>query len=308
LSLPHLIKENVPLNGKTTYRIGGEARYYCCENDLTVICAAIRWAHENGIPLFVLGKGSNVLISDQGWPGLVLHMESSGETSIHWEENTVEVSGSLPLNLLVKAVIEKGFSGMEELAGIPGTVGGAVVMNAGAYAGSIAHTLSEVLCCDPEDGTLKKRKAHELQLGYRMSILKKNGEIVLNARFSFDDRRPVAVLNERRQTVLEKRKMKQPLEYPNCGSVFKRPPGNYAGTLIEQCGLKGLQYGGARISEKHGNFIVNTGNAKADDVRHLICVIRKNVYERFGILLEPEVIFIGSFKESLFVPLPEENP
>lgn len=303
LSLPPFMEKNVPLDGKTTYRIGGEARYYCRGNHTTEICSAIRWAHENEIPLFVLGKGSNVLISDKGWPGLVLHMELSDGASIHWNKNRVEVPGSLPLNMLVKAVVENGFSGLEDLAGIPGTVGGAIVMNAGAYTGCIADTLSEVLCCNAENGTLIKRKAQELKLGYRTSILKKNREIVLKALFSFEDRCPTTMLNERRQNVLEKRKMKQPLGYPNCGSVFKRPPGNYAGTLIEQCGLKGLQYGGARISEKHGNFIINTGNAKAEEVRHLIFIIQKNVYEQFKILLEPEVIFIGSFKESLFAPV-----
>ena len=304
--LPPDVRKNVPLATKTTYKIGGDARYYCRTADPSVIATSVTWAHEADVPLFVLGKGSNILVSDEGWPGLVLHLDSETGKSVSWSDNAVTVYGMTALNRLVKSVVDNGYSGIEELAGIPGTVGGAVVMNAGAFTQSISDTLLEVTCCDLQTGEVHTRSASELQLGYRTSILKVTREIVLSARFQFTEKTDKNTLEEKRCSILEKRKMKQPLDFPNCGSVFKRPPGNYAGTLIENAGLKGMRYGGARISEKHGNFIINTGNAKADDVRYLIVHIQKNVYEQFGILLEPEVIFIGSFRQPLFTPQHEE--
>lgn len=304
--LPPGIQENVSLASRTTYKIGGNSRYYCRATDVQEIVTAIKWAHKADVPLAVLGKGSNVLISDGGWPGLVLHLDSETDRPLVWNDNVVEVDGMTSLNRLVKAAVDNGYGGIEELAGIPGTVGGAIVMNAGAFTQCVADTLLTVTCCDRRTGELHSRTVNELQLGYRTSSLKSTHEIVLNARFVFKEQVEREVLEEKRRGIIDKRKAKQPLDFPNCGSVFKRPQGNYAGTLIEKAGLRGLRHGGAQISGKHGNFIVNTGSAKADDVRYLIVHIQKNVYEQFGILLEPEVIFIGSFRQSLFIPQHEE--
>jgi UDP-N-acetylmuramate dehydrogenase len=222
-----------------------------------------------------------------------------------WEGNTVEVAGGVLLNRLVKEVVAKGFAGIEDLAGIPGTVGGAVIMNAGAFSSCIADTLLDIECFRPAGGTVERLNAEDLELGYRTSSLKVSGDIVLSARFTFDRTQAVEALEHRRREILDRRRQKQPLDLPNCGSVFKRPTGNYAGALIEKAGLKGRTYGGARISEKHANFIVNTGGAKADEVRHLIVTAQKVVHERFSVLLEPEVIFMGEFTEPLF-RIPQE--
>jgi len=305
---PSFIQEHISLRVKTTYKIGGNARFYCRTTDSSEIITAIGWALDSDVPLSVLGKGSNVLVSDDGWPGLILQLDGEQAEHIIWNDSTVTVDGMTALNRLIKSVIEHGFAGIEELAGIPGTVGGAVVMNAGAFSQCIADTLEEVTCCDSRTGKTYTRTQPELQLGYRTSIFKKNREIVLSATFSFTEKLEKTGLEEKRRIIMEKRKRKQPLDFPNCGSVFKRPPGNFAGTLIEKAGLKGMTYGDAQVSERHGNFIINTGNAKAEDVRRLIVYIQKNVYEEFGVLLEPEVIFIGSFKQPLYFPRNEEQP
>ncbi len=298
--------ENIALHDKNTFAIGGPARYYCAPENGEQVSAALLRAARESLPLFVLGKGSNVLISDHGWPGLVMHVSpvspAAGNRNISWNGATVEVTGGTPLNTLVKDVVEHGYAGMEELAGIPGTVGGAVVMNAGAFSCCIADTLFSVDCCNRTTGKITTFSAAQLNLGYRTSVLKTNGEIVIVARFFFSETADPVILNCARSEILDRRRKKQPLEFPNCGSVFKRPPGNFAGTLIEQCGLKGLTCGGAEVSVKHANFIINTGEAKADEVRHLVCVIQKRVFEQCGVLLEPEVIFVGDFEEPLFTP------
>jgi len=295
--------EGVSLHDKTTYRIGGKAHYYAAPQSDEEICAVGNWSKEHGVPLFVLGKGSNLLVSDYGWPGLVLHIDG-GDTvaTLQWDKRSVTAPGGISLNDLVKSAADNGFSGMEELAGIPGTVGGGVIMNAGAFSQCIADTLVSVTCWMQEDGSVCTIAASDLLLGYRTSVLKGTGSIVLSAQFTFSKTDTPEMVNERRREILERRKAKQPLDYPNCGSVFKRPPGNYAGTLIEKCGLKGFTIGGAQVSEKHANFIINKGNARAEEVRSLIATIQKRVYEESGILLEPEVIFVGAFDNNLYTP------
>ncbi|HEX2957001.1 MAG TPA: UDP-N-acetylmuramate dehydrogenase [Chitinispirillaceae bacterium] len=203
------------------------------------------------------------------------------------------------MNALISQSIALGYSGMEQLSGIPGTVGGAVIMNAGAFDCCIADTFvsAEVLL---PSGAIKTFSSVEASLEYRTSRLKTEGGVVLRAVFKFNRKLPVNELKTVRKEILTRRKNKQPVEYPNCGSVFKRPEGNFAGTLIEKCGLKGLTSGDMQVSEKHANFIVNKGNGRAEDVRILIRTIQKRVYEQSGILLYPEVVFIGTFDEPLF--------
>jgi UDP-N-acetylmuramate dehydrogenase len=297
------IVEQVPLSPKNSFTIGGNARYYCAPQSTEQLKDALSFAASEQLPLQVIGNGSNLLISDRGWPGLVVHLTSGfngGE--MQWNDGMVSVTGAVSLGSIVKASAERGFRGMEDLAGIPGTVGGAVIMNAGAFSACIADTLESVRYLRPSTGEIQLRHANALQLTYRSSALKGSGDIVLSARFRFSRTGNPAEIHARRLEILDRRKSKQPLDYPNCGSVFKRPPGNYAGTLIEKCGLKGLRCGGAEVSEKHANFIINIGNAAADDVRHLIYTIQKHVFEQHSILLEPEVIFVGPFDEPLYVP------
>jgi len=287
--------KNVPLSDKTSYRIGGPARFYaepCREED---IVGAYRFAFDRGLSVFVLGRGTNLLVSDRGVDGLVINL-SAEFSSVDWDNVTASVLSGFPLDGLAEAAAQRGLAGIEELSGIPGTVGGAVVMNAGAFDTETAHTLRRVRVLRVPELSVETIEAPDLAFGYRSSALKGKSGVVLSAVFEFrlSDADTVAAV---RKKILARRGEKQPLSFPSCGSVFKRPPGNYAGTLIESCGLKGFKIGGAMVSEKHANFIVNTGNARAEDVRGVIRHVQKTVYEERGISLEPEVMFVGDFDE-----------
>jgi UDP-N-acetylmuramate dehydrogenase len=294
-----IISENVPLADKTSYRIGGPARFYAEPRNEEEVVRAHRHALERGLPVFILGNGSNLLISDRGIDALVVNL-SANFSEIHWDDSgaAASVSGGFPLNGLTLAAAERGCAGIEGLAGIPGTVGGAVVMNAGAFGAEVAQTLRGARVLRASELAIQDVPAVDLALGYRSSAIKGARDVVLSAFFEFE-RADAAQIISSRERILNRRREKQPLNYPSCGSVFKRPPGNYAGTLIESCGLKGFRIGGAAVSEKHANFIVNAGGAKAEDVRGVIKHVRKIVYENSGILLEPEVIFAGEFEEAL---------
>ena len=296
-----LIQKNISLRDKNTYRIGGSTAFYSEPRNEDEILSSLKWASEKKLPVFILGKGSNVLISDSGWPGIVINVAESFK-EILWDENLAVAQSGAMLNTLVNQSIEHSFAGMEELCGIPGTVGGAVVMNAGAFSMCVEGTIEWVRYFDLIENKIIVRTKNEMDFGYRKSYLKDRPAIIITAAFRFTKSRPVDDLIATRSEIQSKRKIKQPLEYPNCGSVFKRPVNNFAGTLIENCGLKGKRIGDAEVSDKHANFIVNRGNCTAEDVRNLIILIQKNVYECSGILLEPEVIFIGSFTSSLFIP------
>jgi UDP-N-acetylmuramate dehydrogenase len=289
-----------PLKDKTSYKIGGPTRWYFAPVNDTGVTEAIERAGVLGAPVLVMGKGSNILISDSGWPGLVLHFSTSF-AAVEWNNATVVAQGGATLDTVVRESVHRGLRGLEDLSGIPGSVGGAVVMNAGAYSACIADTLLEATYLDMEDNRIVTVENSGLAFGYRDSLLRKKKVIVLSARFGLQLGTSTD-LERSRIAVLEKRKKSQPLDIPSCGSVFKRPPGNYAGALIERAGLKGLRFGGAEISSKHANFIVNRGNATAAEVRHLIVLAQRRVYESTGILLEPEVVFAGEFEEALFVP------
>lgn len=289
---------NISLKDRNTFRIGGTASYYAEPKNQAEVLVAIGFAQQRMLPVFVLGKGSNVLISDHGWPGLIINL-SCGFDKIKWSSDCVHAESGVSLNALVNQVIENEYCGMEELAGIPGTVGGAVIMNAGAFNTTISDTLHSVSYYDFLQNNIIECNAADLDLGYRTSRLQDKAAVILSAVFKFSRKCPKQSLLAIRKEILEKRKSKQPLEYPNCGSVFKRPPGGFAGTLIEKCGLKGLRIGDVEVSSKHANFIINKGNGTASDVRRLIKTIQTAVYEQFGIILEPEVIFVGDFDEPL---------
>ncbi|MCL2218892.1 MAG: UDP-N-acetylmuramate dehydrogenase [Chitinispirillia bacterium] len=291
--------ENVQLADKTTYRIGGPAKHYVEPHNEDDIIHAYSFAQERGLPVFILGNGSNLLISDSGIDGLVINL-SAHFSSMKWDGTMAAVSGGFPLDALAEAAAERGCTGIEGLSGIPGTVGGAVVMNAGAFDTEIADTLDSVLILRVPEMTEDTLLADDLKFGYRTSALKDCGHVVLCAVFNFKAGGDAVKVMLSRQDILKKRREKQPLDYPSCGSVFKRPPGNYAGTLIQSAGLKGFRMGGAMVSEKHANFIINTGNAKAEDVRWVMRHVQKTVFEKSEIHLEPEVIFAGEFNEPLF--------
>ncbi len=293
-----VVQKNISLKDKNTYKIGGKADFYCEPASIDDILEIVQWADSRRIPLLIIGNGSNLLISDTGWPGVVVNL-SENYNKFEWSNNQVTAESGLMLNKLVNQVIDLGFCGMEELTGIPGTIGGGVIMNAGAFSMTLQDTIDTVTYYDLEEKKICSRKKNELEFGYRTSFLKRKPSIVLTTSFNFEKKCTKDILISKRAEIQTKRRDKQPLDYPNCGSVFKRPEKNYAGTLIESCGLKGMRIGDAEVSEKHANFIINRGNATAEDVRALIGLIQKTVLDRTGVMLEPEVIFAGEFKSSL---------
>lgn len=291
---------NVSLRDKTTFRIGGVAAWYVEPDSVDAVVAAIGFAREKSLPMLAIGKGSNLLVSDAGWPGLVINLSCNFQ-SLTWNGFEVRAQGGVMLETLVRESIERGFSGLEELSGIPGTVGGAVIMNAGAFSTCIADRFVSADIVDLESGNARSVSREDMRFGYRTSALAVEKAIVVSVRLLLEQGSE-STLRIARKDILEKRRAKQPLDLPNCGSVFKRPPGNYAGALIEKAGLKGYRHGDVSISSKHANFIVNHGKGTAAEVRHCIVLAQKKVYEQEGILLEPEVIFAGAFDEPLYTP------
>jgi UDP-N-acetylmuramate dehydrogenase len=291
---------DVPLADRTSYKIGGPARFFiepCSEEDLLF---SLRAAAGKALPVLLLGRGSNVLISDDGWDGLAMVI-GSRYAAVKWHDLLVTARAGAPLDGLAGESVRRGYAGLEELSGIPGSVGGAVVMNAGAFSSTIGNVVETVTFYDFETAKILVHGREELDFGYRSSFFSHSAGLVLEVTLKLRQGNREELLAVRRE-VLEKRKARQPLHLPNCGSVFKRPPGNFAGALVESAGLKGYRFGNAQISEQHANFIVNLGGATAREVRHLIVTTQKAVWERFGVLLEPEVVFAGSFEEPLFHP------
>ncbi len=282
---------NEPLAKYTTFKIGGPADIYVEPMNIDELLNLLRYLSEKEISFIVLGNGSNVLISDDGFRGAVINLEA-GFNFVKKKEGCVVAGAGVKLAKFVDFCIENGFRGVEMLAGIPGTLGGAIIMNAGAYSGEISDYLVDVEVI--RNLKLVRLKKEECGFGYRTSNLV--NDIVLQARFKFPSG-DVEEMKKIRHEILLKRNKSQPVNFPNAGSIFKNPPGDYAGRLIEEVGLKGVCIGDAQISEKHANFIVNKGNAKAMDVLELIKLAQAKVYEKFGIKLELEIKLIG-FKES----------
>lgn len=294
-----ILQHNVSLKPMTSYRIGGISRYYARVQTVAEIRMVLRWLHDTGAGLFVLGKGTNILVSDRGWPGLVMDM--TGYSGMTFRNNHVSCRGGARLTTLTREAVRRGLGGIEELAGIPGTVGGACIMNAGAFGQTIADCIETVFGIDIDSEYEWTLRRDQIWFGYRQTSLARRRCIVLGADLLLhtDSRDRLYEVFTRTH---QKRRDKQPLDYPNCGSVFKRPEGLFAGTLIEQCGCKGLRIGDAMVSTKHANFIVNVGDATAEDVRNLIAQVQHRVFSERGVLLEPEVLFVGEFDSALAAP------
>ena len=278
-----------PLSDHTTFRIGGPADYYLYPKDLEDLSAVVDFCEREDVSRFVIGNGSNLLVSDEGYRGIVIDL-SDTFCHVQCKGYVVTVGAGFFLGDLLKFCTERGLSGLEALAGIPGQVGGCIWMNAGAYGGEIADRLTSLRLLD-RFGTLERRQREEVDFGYRTANLPQDG-IIVEAQFLLLERNPKdmeAVQNE----FLKKRKAQQPLSLLSAGSVFKRPPGDYAGRLIEEAGCKGLRIGDAMVSKKHANFIVNCRLASAQDVLRLIDEVRERVLERFDIELELEIQKVG---------------
>lgn len=278
------MEKNYPLHRLSTWKIGGPAETVYWPETVEDLAGVWRRAQEREIPVRLIGKGSNVLFPDGGLPGITL--VTTALRGIHWGDYAVQVEAGYTLARLAQETGERGWSGLEFARGIPGSVGGAVMMNAGAHGGEMAACLQRVTVLWA-DGSIKRLERRDFDLSYRYCSLRGRAWL-LEAELKFtpgDRRRILATMQEN----LRKRKANQPLQEPNAGSVFRNPPGDSAGRLIEAAGWKGKSIGGAKVSEKHANFIVNTGEAKAEDVRALIQTIVSDVQNKYGVVLQTEV-------------------
>lgn len=277
----------------TTFKIGGPADYFLMPDKDTDVGRIVKICKESAIPYFILGNGSNLLVGDGGYRGAVIQIyKNMSAVTVEGTEITVQ-AGAL-LSSVAAAAKNAALTGFEFAGGIPGTMGGAVVMNAGAYGGEMKDVLTEVTVMD-EEGEIVTLPADKLELGYRTSIIKTAGYIVLEAKLQLKEGNP-EVIRETMKDLTIRRTTKQPLEYPSAGSTFKRPKGYFAGKLIMDSGLAGYQVGGAQVSEKHCGFVINAGGATARDVRTLMDNVRDIVYKKYGVTLEPEVKFLGDFE------------
>ncbi|BCS82138.1 UDP-N-acetylmuramate dehydrogenase [Anaerocellum diazotrophicum] len=297
--------KNHPLKDLTTFKIGGEAKYIVFPKNTKQLIEVLTVAKDKAINHVVVGNCSNILVSDKGFDGAIITTVKIDFFKI--DGNVIEAECGAMLSQIAKKACEAGLKGLEFAVGIPGTVGGAVYMNAGAYDGEIKDVFEWAEVLDENLNPVKLGRT-DMRFSYRHSRLKEEKLVLLKTVFclqyaSKEDITPLQKANE----CSKRRREKQPLSYPSAGSVFKRPPNNFAGKLIEDAGLKGYRIGGACISEKHAGFIVNVEDAKAEDVRRLIYLAQKTVYEKFGILLEPEIQFIGEFETPLFVPKDGQN-
>jgi UDP-N-acetylmuramate dehydrogenase len=287
---PH-IRFNVSLAEYTTFKIGGIADYFLEVENKEKLKESVLWARDNNLPFFILSGGSNVLFSDKGYRGLVI---KTGKGKINFkEEKIISFSGNL-LRDIISFSLKEGLTGLEWSCGIPGSIGGAVFGNAGAFDSSIKDSVLEVEALDLETKKIKKFKNKECLFGYRESLFKKNNYVILEVLLKLKKEKK-EIIEENINSFLKKRKEKQPLGNFSAGSVFKNEKGVSAGFLIEKCGLKGKRIGNAVISQKHANFILNLGKAKAKEVKELIEIAKKEVKKKFGIDLKEEIILIGDF-------------
>lgn len=286
------IYENESMKKHTTFKVGGEARLLVEISKEEELLELIPYLIRMGEPYYVKGNGSNLLVGDKGYNGVILEIGSKmSEISVQGTK-IVAKAGAL-MSQIAKAALDNSLKGFEFASGIPGTIGGGVVMNAGAYDGELKDIVTSVKVCDP-NGEIYTLDNSDMEFGYRTSAIKKRPFTVLEvtlelANGNADD------IRSRMSELAQKRRDKQPLEYPSAGSTFKRPEGYFAGKLIMDAGLRGFSIGGAAVSEKHCGFVVNMGNATAADVYEVIVEVREKVKDKFDVILEPEIVFLGTF-------------
>jgi len=291
---------NEPLSRHTYYRIGGPADHYVVVEKEEQLCAWVKLARELKEPYLIIGKGTNLVVADKGFRGLIIENRCLDFT-LDTESHTVHSEAGVPFALLARKTANHGLTGLEWGVGIPGTLGGAIVNNAGAYGGAVADVLGGVTILDQE-GQIRELLSEELALGYRTSRFKEQGfggEAILSADLILNPE-STKVLTERIARYDALRRADQPRK-PSAGSVFKNPPGFSAGQLIEQAGLKGKSIGDAQVSPQHANFIVNLGSAKANDVLDLINLIRQEIRQRFGVELELEIELVGEWEKEQII-------
>lgn len=286
------LRTEEPMKLHTTFRIGGSAEFFAEPETESQIAELVRLCRKEQIPYMILGRGSNMLVSDDGIRGVVICLQSRW-TACEADGEYITAQSGATLSSVAQLACKMGLAGLEFASGIPGTVGGGLRMNAGAYGGEMKDVVVSARVLT-EEGTIISLSNEELQFGYRSSIIGKKGYTVLSCTMKLMPGDPEEIRN-RMQDFNGRRREKQPLEYPSAGSMFKRPEGFFAGKLIQDAGLKGYRVGDAQVSEKHAGFVVNRGNATAAEIIKLCQDVQKKVNEQFGIVLEMEVRKVGSF-------------
>lgn len=288
------LRFNEPLSAHTSLGVGGPADIFAIPHSVDALARIIRYASQNAIPSFVLGEGTNIVVRDGGIRGMVIHIGRNLAQITH-VDGAVTAQAGARVALVCRRCCEWGLSGFEFAAGIPGSVGGALVMNAGAFGGDMSGVVAWALAIDPE-GRKHRLLPGQMDLGYRHSVFMGNGLVIAEVGFNLASGDSRCIRATTYDTV-EKRCGRQPVAQRSAGSVFKRPEGDYAGRLLEEAGAKGLRVGGAKISEKHANFIVNCAGATAAEVLALIDLVRERVHETSGVWLESEVLVVGEDPE-----------
>ena len=289
--LPGLdLRKGEPMRRYTTFRVGGPAALMAFPATEEEVRTVLQEASALGIRPFFLGNGSNLLVSDRGYSGLMIKL-SGDLDSCRRQDNRLIAGGGILLSRLASAALENGLTGLEFASGIPGTLGGGICMNAGAYGGELCQVVTAVRVMDGQ-GNAEDLPREACDFGYRHSAFLDGQRLVLNAVLELTPEDPQAI-RQQMEELGRRRREKQPLEYPSAGSTFKRPPGHFAAALIDQCGLKGLTVGGAQVSEKHAGFVINRGGATCADIRTLMEQVQHEVLRQTGVTLEPEVRYLG---------------
>lgn len=283
---------NEPLKKHTSFKIGGPADLFVYVNSIDNLKIILNYINTQNIPFFILGNGTNVLASDEGFRGIVINLTKIKDKLSIADNNIITCSSGISLAKVCVFALKNSLSGLEFAWGIPGSCGGALFMNAGAYGSDMSDIILEGSHIK-DDGVEEILGKDKLNLTYRKSYYTDKPFIITSIKMQLKNENPTIIRSKMYENIL-KRKTKQPLEFPNAGSIFKRPEGYYAGTLIEQCGLKGKKVGGAMVSSKHAGFIVNTGNATSNDVCNLVNLIKETVYKKTGVTLECEIKTLGN--------------
>ncbi|MGM0410565.1 MAG: UDP-N-acetylmuramate dehydrogenase [Bacillota bacterium] len=285
-----IVQNDISMKKYTTFKVGGEAKIFITPLTIDALAKSLKTIYKSDYPFFVLGSGSNIIVSDSGYDGIVIYLEKLNQINV--KNNIITAETGLSLSKLANKAKEASLSGLEFSSGIPGSLGGALFMNAGAYGGEMKNVVESVLTLDYK-GNYKEVNAKKLNLSYRNSLLQKENLIAVKATIKLQKGNKKEIAAKMKE-LNKKRKEKQPLSWPSAGSIFKRPENDYAGRLIEEAGLKGYSIGDAQVSKKHAGFIINKGKATANEIKELIKKIQEKVYKMSGIKLEVEPKFIGN--------------
>lgn len=284
---------NEAMSRHTTFKIGGAADILIEPDGVDCLLAVLKVLKENNIPFFVIGNGSNLLVADRGIRGAVIKISNS-MSAADVDGEYIEAECGIKLSRLSGIAQNASLTGLEFASGIPGTLGGALFMNAGAYGGEMKDVVKSVTYIDIKSGEVKTISGDECEFSYRHSVFSKIDAIIISARLKLTSG-DAAEIRKAMNELAIRRNEKQPIDKPSAGSTFKRPEGHFAGTMIQDCGLKGYKIGGAEVSRKHAGFIINAGGATATDVKDLISYVQETVEDKFSVRLEPEVRFVGEF-------------